>query len=168
MAGTLVVLEDGQLSAIEQVRVGQSVAAGGKVRATMAFDRAAAAPLVELPGGVRLTSDHAVRAAGGAWTRAGRCPEARVSFARERDGPLVFDLITEKHRLVVAGSSGAPRTLCADYEETQDSAEDLARFVQILCEEDAATISVGNSSVQGSGGVYDGLGQHVGEGRACL
>ena len=99
----------------------------------MAYERASAAPLVQLPNSsVRLTADHAVRAADGSWRRAGDCDGARLAAAYEADGDLVYDLITSRHRLVVAGSGGKGELLCADYEETEDTAEDLDRFVRIL------------------------------------
>ena len=57
-AGTQVLMEDGSTVAIEELRAGDDTA-GGRISATLQFDRASAAPLYTFKG-VTVTGDHAV------------------------------------------------------------------------------------------------------------
>ena len=110
--GTRVVLRDGTTKAIERVVVGEALAGNSVAVATLRFDAAAAAPLVEVRG-VRVTADHAV-------LMDGRFVRARDAAGATRapaaaDG-LVYDLITTDHRIRIVADGGAELE-CADYLE---------------------------------------------------
>ena len=111
-AGTQVVLRDGATKAIERIVVGEALAGNSVAVATLRFDAAAAAPLVEVRG-VRVTADHAV-------LMDGRFVRARDAAGATRapaaaDG-LVYDLITTDHRIRIVADNGAELE-CADYLE---------------------------------------------------
>ena len=137
--GTLVAMAGGGCKPIEDVRPGEHVAEGGLVRASMAFAAGEAAPLY-MYRGVTVTADHAVRLEGGAgWCRAVDAPGATLASVRvSADAPLVYDLITARHRLQLVGMHGGERavTTFADYEETDDSEHDLRGFLRALARED--------------------------------
>ena len=133
--GTLVAMADGGTKPIEDVKAGEHVAEGGVVRASMAFAAGEAAPLYVYRG-VTVTADHAVRLeGGGGWCRAADAPGATLVSV---DAPMVYDLITARHRLQLVGTQGGARlvTTFADYEETDDSEQDMRSFLRALAHED--------------------------------
>ena len=82
-----------------------------------------------------------MRLEGGAgWCGAVDAPGAtRASVSRiSAYAPLVYDLITARHRLQLVGVHGGERvvTTFADYEETDDSEHDLRGFLSALARED--------------------------------
>lgn len=96
-AGQQVLLADGSEKAIEAVRIGDSVAEGGKVLEVRVYDASGSEWLFAI-GQAMMTGSHAVWDAGqGAWCRA---DEAGVPV-----GPAsqVFTLVTETGTLIVGG-----------------------------------------------------------------
>lgn len=108
VGSTLVRMKDGSYQRIDKLVIGDETA-GGRVLATMAFDAAAAAPLVRI-GGVVVTADHAVLdTERGAFVRA-HCASGAVALGpcRER----VYDVVTSGHRIVTLGGR-----VFADFQE---------------------------------------------------
>ena len=105
------------------------------MRAAMAFAATEAAPLYTYRG-VVVTADHAVRLDSGEWCRAADAPGAERARNGGADESTVFDLITARHRLKLAGPHGGECTTFADYEETEDTEHDLRSFLRALERDD--------------------------------
>lgn len=145
---------------IEQLAVDDEVAGGGFIVATMQFARPKG-DMFHLGGGVEVAGDHAVRI-DGVWSRARDAVGAvRVRDRVARGGgsaptrQLVYDLITEKHRIVVAGKQGD--LTFADYEETDDTPEDEARFLVELAAQDQKNAALAAAAAATAGPADDSL-----------
>jgi len=108
--GTQIVLEDGSTAPIENLRIGSRILDGGVVQATMQF---AGEPLY-LVDGVAVAGDHTVFDSDSErWLKV-----RDFGTASELETPdVLFDLITENHRIVVQSPSTSTNVLFADYAE---------------------------------------------------
>jgi hypothetical protein len=126
--GTLVLTPSGTVS-IEDLRPGDLMAGGGRVKATLQFDQRESAPLFDYRG-VLVTGDHAVDVGEGHFVRVKNADGAKrlVDIPTEN---LVHDIITTDHRIPVAGLDGNV-ILFADYEEVDESEKEYDALLRQL------------------------------------
>jgi len=118
-AGTPVLMEDGSYKAIDNIRLGDHLAGGGRVQGTMQFE----GEEMFLYDGIAVGGAHTVYdEASGKWAKIAIVGKA----APELGIPDVFyDLITEKHRILIKKPDGDSKShvLFADYAEIDWSKE---------------------------------------------
>uniref|UniRef100_A0A7S1TZM1 Uncharacterized protein n=1 Tax=Phaeomonas parva TaxID=124430 RepID=A0A7S1TZM1_9STRA len=127
---TKVVLADGSLKSIEKVQPGDYLRQGGLVLGTMKLD-GSLEPLYELPNGVVVSGSHAVRdPSDGVWRRAEFVEGAEL--IDRRDG-VIYNLITENHRIIVAADRGFLEA--ADFLEVDEADELHGRNLAVMNDE---------------------------------
>jgi len=124
---TLVVLSTKAAVPISTLRLGDQLELGGTVQALMQL-QGGGEPLFDVAG-VRVTGSHAVRdPKDGVWRRVEHAGQPLNTTV-----PVVWNVITEHHRVVAVPRAGASRALeLADFMEVDDSPEMLQSNLQEL------------------------------------
>ena len=120
---TQCIMADGTIRYIQDIEVGDNIKTGGSVTAVMRLDATDVA-MYNIKG-VKISGDHALKN-GDVFVRADVHPDAVPTS----DVDELFNVNTELHRIVVMSNSGP--IVCADYEETDDTDNDLDTYLDIM------------------------------------
>ena len=116
-------MADGTIRFIQDIEVGDDIKTGGRVTAVMRLDATDVA-MYNIKG-VKMSGDHALKSSN-AFVRAEDHPDA-VPTSEVNE---LFNVNTEHHRIVVMSNAGP--ILCADYEETDDTDNDLDTYLEVM------------------------------------
>lgn len=128
--GTLVAMEDGTCKKIEDVHINDILLGGHTVAATMIVRGGVKMMSIY---GVKVSHDHAVQNTDTkSYVRVG---DHHAASLLPEPLPVLYNLITEDHRIRIKGEDDKLVTF-ADYEEVDDTDEELSRFLQQMTSED--------------------------------
>ena len=120
-----VLLENGDSRLVTEVRIGDNVAKGGRVTSVLMHEFVSSKEMIFDYKGVVVTGSHAVLE-NGSWVRVFASEGAK--YAPTDSTPnVVYNFVTEHHRLVMLGSNGA-QVLFADNSEVEEEQKEIDRI----------------------------------------